>query len=117
MNWTKHATEQRADSDTGHRVVGVPVNGDTRYVAWGPDRTAGWNYRDWRDGRIPHYSGADPKPRYVLGERLPTPRVLLGVYPNFRDAAARCERDADEELAANDANEEQMAQMRKPVAP
>jgi len=82
------------DSDSGHRVVACRCGEQWRYMALGPDRAAGWDYREWRDGAIPHWSGEEPKLHYATGELLPRRREWLGTYDTAEEARARCEKDA-----------------------
>jgi len=76
--WTKHRAWD--DANTGHRITRVHDRGRVRHVAWGPP--------------------AQPDPsacsriRDALGQRIPTNRVLLGVYDRAEDARARCEKEA-----------------------
>jgi hypothetical protein len=77
MNWTRSRAWD--DANTGHRITRVHDRGRVRHVAWGPP------------------SQPDPAARanirYALGQRIPTNRVLLGVYDRAEDARSRCERD------------------------
>jgi hypothetical protein len=82
------------DAQTGHRVLACRVRDHWVYLALGPDRAAGWSYRDWSRGEIPHWSGQEPKARYKVGERIPQPRVLLGRADSAEAARALCAKDA-----------------------
>jgi hypothetical protein len=77
LTWTK--ARRWDDANTGHRITRVHDRGRVRHVAWGPP------------------SQPDPSACaricYALGQRIPTNRVLLGVYDRAEDARARCERE------------------------
>mgnify|MGYP000157892908 CR=1 FL=1 len=64
----------------------------------GPLPFEGWDYRAWRDGRAPHWSGQDPKVHYSRGESIPQPSLLLGVFGT--GAEARVEIDCGFVLVA-----------------
>jgi len=92
MIWTRGASWQ--DSDTGHRVTAIRVGDAWRFIALGPDRAEGWDYRAWRDGEATHWSGEEPKAHYEAGERIPQPREWLGTFDTAEEARRRCEDDA-----------------------
>lgn len=78
------------DGPGGCRVVAVKAGDGWRFMAWGPDRAAGWDYRAWRDGKVPHWSGQDPRPHYERGESIPQPSLLFGVFTSAAAARAAC---------------------------
>jgi len=48
MTWHRGAGPWQ-DADSGHRVVACRCGEQWRYTALGPDRAAGWDYREWRE--------------------------------------------------------------------
>lgn len=101
MNWTRGADNAPWwDAETGHRVLACRVASGWRYLALGPDRTVGWDYRAWRDGQIPHWSGEEPRGHYDDEHPVPMPRALLGSTDNPEAARALCAADAQQETSA-----------------
>lgn len=84
----QHASGARIAKGTGLGADGqlVPV-----YLAYGPDRAAGWSYRAWSVGSAPHWSGTEPKVRYAIGEPIPQPRAYLGRFLSADEAKGACE--------------------------
>lgn len=76
-------------SDVGYQVCLEVSRPDGRlqrdYVAWSPV-VFGWRSR--------------LKAHYRRGERMPQPRELIGVYPDFQQAADACEGHRKEESDA-----------------
>lgn len=80
---------------SGARVVACKGANGYCFLAYGPDRAAGWDYRAWRSGQIPHWSGEEPKARYRRGEAIPQPRAFLGAFDTAAAARACCEAHID----------------------
>ena len=73
-----------------------------RYLAYGPSRAAGWNYRAWSNGSAQHWSGQEPRAHYALGEPIPQPRALIGIYDDADQAKAAIENSAQTEKRAGE---------------
>lgn len=75
------------DGPGGARVVCMKAADGWRYLAYGADRSAGWDYRRWASGEIPHWSGEEPKAHYARGETIPPDREYVG---RFEEVATAC---------------------------
>lgn len=96
MAWQRLSPYCLQHSDTGARVAKCGYQGADgalayRYLAYGPDRAAGWQYRTWSNGTAKHWSGTEPPIRYALGEPIPQRYPLLGVFDSAATAQAACE--------------------------
>ena len=78
------------DAPTGHRVLALRAGSGWCYFALGPDRSAGWDYRAWRNGTGRHWSGQEPKVHYARGEQILQPREFLGRADTAEAARALC---------------------------
>lgn len=101
MSWTRRGPYV-LEHASGCRICKARCGDQWHYSAWGPDRTTGWSYRAWRNVKIPHWSGQEPKARYALGEPIPQPRDLLGVFSTAAEAKAKCE-ESDSKVEKRDA--------------
>lgn len=80
------------DGPGGCRVCAERTpDGGWRFAAWGPDRSAGWSYRDWSNGAARHWSGEEPRAHYARGELIPQPAVFYGFFASAAAARAACE--------------------------
>lgn len=96
MSWTLRSPYCLEHTESGARVTkGRGLNAEGAlvpiYLAYGPDRSAGWSYRAWSSGSAPHWSGTEPKVRYALGEPIPQPPAFLGRFASADEAKAAVE--------------------------
>jgi hypothetical protein len=59
-------------------------------MAYGPNLSAGWDYRAWSNGSAPHWSGEEPREHYARGEHIAQPRAFLGVWESAQQAREAC---------------------------
>ncbi|MEA3641855.1 MAG: hypothetical protein VBE63_18240 [Lamprobacter sp.] len=96
MPWQQISPHCLQHTETGARIAKCGRQGAAgalayRYLAYGPDRAAGWSYRAWSNGSAKHWSGQQPPIRYALGERIPQARELLGAFETAAEAKVACE--------------------------
>ena len=95
MAWQRLSPYCLQHAVTGARVakcgyIGADGALAYRYLAYGPDRAAGWSYRAWSSGSAKHWSGTEPPIRYAQGEPIPQRYPLLGVYTSAKQAKGCC---------------------------
>ena len=91
MSWQRLSPYCLQHAVTGARVAKCGYIGADgvlayRYLAYGPDRAAGWSYRAWSSGSAKHWSGTEPPIRYAQGERIEQPRPFLGRFDSAEAA-------------------------------
>jgi hypothetical protein len=119
MPWQRLSPYCLAHTPTGARIAkGTGLGADGQlvpvYLAYGPDRAAGWSYRAWSAGSAPHWSGTEPKVCYALGEPIAQPSALLGRFLSAEEAKAAIEdadlvRDATKKVEIHATSTEQTA--------
>lgn len=98
MNWTRNPGGWQ-DADSGHRVLAIRRGDAWVFWALGPDRMAGWDYRAWSNGRIPHWSGREPPEHYARGMHILERREFIGESPDAETARRMCEDHAAQRAA------------------